>query len=89
VVIVPSIRETFGLVALEAMSVGTPVIAYDVGNLPALLGLGDEAGGVLVARRWCEAGLWNAARDVLADPLRYADPVQGCVTTARGTIGPP
>ncbi|MFD9476232.1 glycosyltransferase family 4 protein [Streptomyces nojiriensis] len=32
-VIVPSLRETFGLVALEAMSVGTPVIAYRTGNL--------------------------------------------------------
>lgn len=28
----------FGLVALEAMSVSTPVVAFDVGNLPALIG---------------------------------------------------
>lgn len=72
-VIVPSLRETFSLVALEAMSVGTPVIAYEVGNLPALLGTGGEAGGVLVPRRRGEYGLWSAVRDVLADPLRYAD----------------
>lgn len=39
-----TIRETFGLVDLEAMSVGTTIIAYDVGNLPTLLGIGDEAG---------------------------------------------
>ncbi|GII97552.1 glycosyltransferase family 4 protein [Sinosporangium siamense] len=36
-VIVPSLRETFGLVALEAMSVGVPVVSYPIGNLPALL----------------------------------------------------
>ncbi|MGH3908486.1 MAG: glycosyltransferase family 4 protein [Pseudonocardiaceae bacterium] len=73
VVIVPSLRETFGLVALEAMSVGTPVVAYDVGNLPALLGTGDNAGGVLVPRCWGEQGLWSATTNVLTDPLRYAD----------------
>ncbi len=34
VVLVPSRAESFGLVALEAMNAGTPVVAYDVGNLP-------------------------------------------------------
>lgn len=72
VVIVPSLRETFGLVALEAMSVGTPVVAFDVGNLPALVGTGDGAGGVIVPRSWGEHGLWRAAEQLLADPIRYA-----------------
>ncbi|MEV6905948.1 glycosyltransferase family 4 protein [Amycolatopsis sp. NPDC051071] len=72
VVIVPSLRETFGLVALEAMSVGTPVVAFDVGNLPALVGTGDDAGGVIVPRSWGEHSLWRAAEQLLADPLRYA-----------------
>lgn len=49
-VIVPSTRETFGLVALEAMSVGTPVVSYAIDNLPNLIGTGTEAGGVLVPR---------------------------------------
>jgi len=45
VAIVPSIAETFGLVALEAMSHGTPVITHDAGTLPRLIG----DGGALVA----------------------------------------
>jgi glycosyltransferase involved in cell wall biosynthesis len=65
VVIVPSMRESFGLVAVEAMSVGTPV------NLPDLIGTGTDAGGVVVARSSGEHGLWRAAEDLLADPIRY------------------
>lgn len=49
------------------------VSAFDAGNLPALLASGGKAGGVLVPRCWGEQGLWSAARDVLADPLRYVD----------------
>jgi glycosyltransferase involved in cell wall biosynthesis len=71
VVIVPSVRETFGLVALEAMSVGTPVVAFDVGNLPTLIGTGTHAGGVIVPRSGGEHGLWRAAELLLEDPLRY------------------
>lgn len=71
-VIMPSVRETFGLVALEAMSVGTPVVAFDVGNLPALVGAGDGAGGFIVPRSHGEFGLWRAAESLLDDPLRYA-----------------
>ncbi|MEV0675860.1 glycosyltransferase family 4 protein [Actinosynnema sp. NPDC050436] len=72
VVVVPSTKETFGLVALEAMSVGTPVVAFDVDNLPALIGTGDGAGGVVVPRAHGEFGLWDAAEALLDDPIRYA-----------------
>lgn len=72
VVIVPSARETFGLVALEAMSVGTPVVAVDVGNLAALIGTGQDAGGIVVPQARGELGLWSAAEVLLDDPLRYA-----------------
>ena len=71
VVIVPSLAETFGLVALEAMDVGTPVVAYNVGNLPDLIGTGDDAGGVIVNRSSGPEGLWRAAADLLGSPLRY------------------
>ncbi|MGW5721409.1 glycosyltransferase family 4 protein [Amycolatopsis sp. NPDC003865] len=72
VVIVPSIKETFGLIALEAMSMGTPVVAFDVDNLPALIGTGEGAGGIVVPRTHGEFGLWGAAEVLLDDPVRYA-----------------
>jgi glycosyltransferase involved in cell wall biosynthesis len=67
VVIVPSHAETFGLVALEAMSAGTPVVAYDVGNLPELL----ATGGLIVERAEGPVGLWRAAASLTRDPLTY------------------
>lgn len=43
-VIVPSLKEIFGLVALEAMSAGIPVVAHNVDHLPALIGAGEATG---------------------------------------------
>lgn len=83
VVIVPSLRESFGLVALEAMSVGTPVVAFEVDNLPALVGTGDGAGGVIVPRARGEHGLWRAAEQLLADPDRYAELSQAAYCRSR------
>lgn len=67
VVVVPSLAESFGLVALEALSVGTPVIAYAVGNLPALVG----GAGVIVPTVDGPLGLWSAADLLLADTDAY------------------
>lgn len=69
VTIVPSARETFGNLALESLSAGTPVVAYATGNLPALLD-GTKA-GVLIPAAAGPRSLWQAARDLLADPARY------------------
>ncbi len=68
VTVVPSARETFGNLALESLSVGTPVIAHATGNLPALIG---PDAGILVPPDAGPAGLREAARDLLADPVRY------------------
>jgi glycosyltransferase involved in cell wall biosynthesis len=68
VTIVPSARETFGNLALESLSVGTPVIAHATGNLPALIG---PDAGILVSLDAGPGGLREAARDLLADPVRY------------------
>lgn len=67
VVAVPSINEGFGLVAAEALSVGTPVVGYAVGSLPEVVG---EC-GVLVAPGDV-AALAAALRSVLADDARRA-----------------
>jgi glycosyltransferase involved in cell wall biosynthesis len=65
--IIPSRRETFGCLALESLSAGTPVAAYATGNLPALLG----PAGILVPPAAGPRGLWRAASQFLADPVAY------------------
>ncbi|MGH8898246.1 MAG: glycosyltransferase family 4 protein [Egibacteraceae bacterium] len=79
VAVVPSRAETFGLVALEAMSVGTPVVAFSVGNLPDLVG----DAGTLVPLAQGATGLWAAAQDLLADPLRYRAACQAGLARAE------
>ncbi len=79
VVIVPSLAETFGLVALEAMAGGTPVVAFDIDHLPALIG----HGGILVPREHGHLGLWLAARELLADPLGYEQASRVAASQAR------
>jgi glycosyltransferase involved in cell wall biosynthesis len=74
VVVVPSVpddrgfgREGFGLVALEAMAVGTPVVASADGALPEVL----ACCGVLVPPG-DTAALARATVDLLADDRRRA-----------------
>jgi glycosyltransferase involved in cell wall biosynthesis len=67
-VIVPSLDEGFGLPALEAMAVGTPVIASNRGGLPEVVG----DAGVLVDPP--EAGVFaGVAARILADPSLLAE----------------
>ena len=41
VVVMPSLYESFGMVALEAMACGTPVVASDVGGLSYIVRNGE------------------------------------------------
>jgi len=68
VTIVPSVRETFGNLALESLSAGTPVIAHATGISPPSWG---PDGGVCVPLDAGPAGLREAAGKLLGDPVRY------------------
>ena len=64
-VVMPSFYEPFGLVALEAMQVGTPVLAAAVGGLKELTGTGS--GAVQVDGHEPES--WSSAIvELLSDP---------------------
>jgi len=67
-VVMPSHYESFGMVALEAMAMGTPVIASEVGGLAYVVR--DGFNGFLVPRRNAES-LAARIADLLSDqPLR-------------------
>ena len=70
VVVVPSFGEGFGMVALEAMERGRPVIASDVGGLPEIVA--DGRTGLLVPPGDVEA-LARAIAELAGDPARAAD----------------
>lgn len=67
VFVCPSIYEPFGLINLEAMACGTPVVATRVGGIPEVVVDGET--GWLVAPG-DEAALAGALRGALADPAR-------------------
>ena len=67
VLVVPSLRETFGMVLTEGMASGLPVVAVDGGGVRALVE--DNKNGLLVAPRSPQA-LANALRSILTDPER-------------------
>ena len=69
VVVVPSLGEGFGMVALEAMERGRAVIASDVGGLPELVVDGET--GLIVPRADPEA-LAAAIVQLAGDPARAA-----------------
>ena len=78
VVVVPSFGEGFGMVALEAMERGRPVIASAVGGLPEIVE--DGCTGLLVPAGDAEA-LARAIRELAGDRERAA--VMGAAGRAR------
>jgi D-inositol-3-phosphate glycosyltransferase len=67
---VPSLTESFGLVALEAQALGTPVVAASVGGLREVVD--DGVTGFLVEGHDPD-DYARAMADVLRDPIRKAE----------------
>ena len=65
VLVVPSVYEPFGIVALEGMAAGVPVVAANVGGLAEIIE--HDRTGVLVYPRNPESIAWGVNR-VLLDP---------------------
>ncbi|MCD4684468.1 MAG: glycosyltransferase [Anaerolineae bacterium] len=78
--IMPSDYESFGMVALEAMACGTPVIASEVGGLAFLVQ--DGVNGFHVPTRE-PAALAERIRMILDDPARHAEIRQAARDTAQ------
>ncbi|UCE43470.1 MAG: glycosyltransferase family 4 protein [Candidatus Bathyarchaeota archaeon] len=79
VLVVPSIYEPFGIVALEGMAAGVPVVVSDIGGLSEIVD--HERTGILAYSRSPESIAWAIER-VLSDP----DHSEWLVTNARDMI---
>jgi glycogen(starch) synthase len=80
VVVVPSLYEPFGLVALEAQLAGTPVAVADTGGLRELVA--DGVSGTRFAPQ-SPAAIAAALRGVLGDPERAAAMARTAQHTAQ------
>jgi glycosyltransferase involved in cell wall biosynthesis len=69
VVVLPSLAESFGLAALEAMSLGRPVVASRAGGLPEVVADGETG---LLADVGDASGLAAGLRALVADTARAA-----------------
>jgi D-inositol-3-phosphate glycosyltransferase len=79
--IMPSDYESFGMVALEAMACGTPVIASEVGGLAFLVQ--DDHNGYHVPVREPSA-LADKIRLILENPAKRSELAQNAVRDAAG-----
>jgi glycosyltransferase involved in cell wall biosynthesis len=85
--LVPSLYEPFGMIALEAMRLGTPVLSADVGGLSEIVVQGS--GGRVVPSRdpaeWSEAIIEIVSTPAIARDLRRRGPeyVTSCFDPSR------
>jgi glycosyltransferase involved in cell wall biosynthesis len=74
ILVVPSLAEPLGLVALEGQAVGTPVVVTDVGGLPEIVQ--HESNGLIVPPRQ-PAALTQAIVRLVSDPALAQRIVRG------------
>jgi glycosyltransferase involved in cell wall biosynthesis len=84
-VVVPSLAESFSLVALEAMHYGRPVVASAVGGIPEVVR--HEETGLLVPPGDA-AALAQAVKVLAVDPARRAAMGARAIEVARTTFSP-
>jgi glycosyltransferase involved in cell wall biosynthesis len=98
VVVYPSVYEGFGLVPLEAMAVGTPVVTTATGAIPEVVGeaallvppCDPDALADAVAKALGDDGVRErlvAAGDQRVDGFRWEDTVDGLVNLYRSALG--
>ena len=80
VCLMPSSSESFGLVALEAMACGVPVVASRIGGLPELIG--DNGSGTLVEMGDVD-GFARAALAYLENPVNHRRARDAAVERAK------
>jgi glycosyltransferase involved in cell wall biosynthesis len=69
----PSLAEAFGMMAVESMACGTPVIVFEGTALPSVVKA--PRGGIAVPARDANA-LQSAVEALMNDPVRYQDLVR-------------
>lgn len=78
--LLPSEKESFGLVALEAMACGVPVIASDAGGIPELIRHGETG---FLAPVGDVAAMADYAVGLLSDDRQYRAMSEACLQRAR------
>lgn len=83
VMLLPSEKESFGLVALEAMSCGVPTVGSNAGGIPELIIHGES--GFLAEVGDVETMAAYTIR-LLTDPVLYKKVAEACLYRARYTF---
>ncbi|THF78402.1 N-acetyl-alpha-D-glucosaminyl L-malate synthase BshA [Cohnella fermenti] len=78
--LLPSEKESFGLVALEAMACGVPTIGSEAGGIPELVVHGKTG---YLAPIGCTDRMADYAAELLTDERKYAEFRENCLHRAR------